>query len=376
MANIVIKTVLVTFFMWTVNLSINTILYLATEQMTKEIQRGKCSLTIKWIQEKFKEWKDRRKQGKSEHAIADAPKTTKFADNAIKWPEMIVGLSTLSTIIFSVYSIFVLLATENYLEKYNIGYINAHLPSYSFILRNVIVVIVMEIIMLVLVPIYICISEWINHKNLFLWLISRLFIYFTISLVLVAYMFLSVTFLSSNYKISAIGIASIKSAWYYLTDPQIGNIILKISVLISIVATIIEIPYKLIEKKENWIPSFLVIAVALIGTTIVVPIEIQDEGDFATVHIQTTEDIKAWTKNTLIADDGKQVWAIVYETKTSYFVEPLIDTTDTNANKIKDKAEIVDRYEIDKNHYMMLDKVNTIVYGSETVKKLNQAEKK
>lgn len=73
--------------------------------------------------------------------------------------------------------------------------------------------------------------------------------------------------------------------------------------------------------------------------------------------------------------NGKQIWAIVYETKTYYFVEPLIDTTDANANGIKGKEKITTQYEIDKNHYMMLDKVGTIVYGAETVKQLKSMER-
>ena len=188
-------------------------------------------------------------------------------------------------------------------------------------------------------------------------------------------MVLSIEFLSSSRKINTIDITSVKSAWHYLMNPKIKIMILTISVLVSVLAAFMETLYKFMRKKENWIPSFLVIALTLMGITIFVPIEIKDEGNFATVHIQATEDIKAWTTNALIADDGKQVWAIVYETKTYYFVEPLIDTTDAHANGIKGKEKIAAQYEIDKNHYMMLDKVGTIVYGAETVKQLKSMER-
>lgn len=311
----------------------------------------------------------------SKQTIADVQKTAKLTNDTIKWPEIITGLSALSTIIFAMYSVLALLAMENYLEKYNIGYINAHLPSYSFILYSAIAVIVMAIIMLILFLIYTCISERVNPQQIGWWFVSRWFIYIAISLILTAYMVLSIEFLSSNRKINAIDITSVKSTWYYLMNPKIKIMILTISVLVSTLAALMETLYKFIAKKENWIPSFLIIALALMGTTIFVPIEIKDEGDFATVHIQATEDIKAWTTNTLIADDGKQIWAIVYETKTYYFVEPLIDTTDANANGIKGKEKITTQYEIDKNHYMMLDKVGTIVYGAETVKQLKSMER-
>lgn len=307
--------------------------------------------------------------------ITDVQKTTKLTNDTIKWSEIITGLSALSAIIFAIYSVLALLAMENYLEKYNIGYINAHLPSYSFILYSAIAVIVMAIMMLILFPIYVYISERVNPQQICWWFLSRWITYIGINLILAVYMVLSIEFLSSSRKINTIDITSVKSAWHYLMNPKIKIMILTISVLVSVLAAFMETLYKFMRKKENWIPSFLVIALTLMGITIFVPIEIKDEGNFATVHIQATEDIKAWTTNALIADDGKQVWAIVYETKTYYFVEPLIDTTDAHANGIKGKEKIAAQYEIDKNHYMMLDKVGTIVYGAETVKQLKSMER-
>lgn len=57
-----------------------------------------------------------------------------------------------------------------------------------------------------------------------------------------------------------------------------------------------------------------------------------------------------------------------------YQMTPL-HRTDCNANGIKGKEKITTQYEIDKNHYMMLDKVGTIVYGAETVKQLKSMER-
>lgn len=109
----------------------------------------------------------------SKQTIADVQKTAKLTNDTIKWPEIITGLSALSTIIFAIYSVLALLAMENYLEKYNIGYINAHLPSYSFILYSAIAVIVMAIIMLILFLIYTCISERVNPQQIGQWFVSR-----------------------------------------------------------------------------------------------------------------------------------------------------------------------------------------------------------
>ena len=54
----------------------------------------------------------------SKQTIADVQKTAKLTNDTIKWPEIITGLSALSTIIFAMYSVLALLAMENYLEKY------------------------------------------------------------------------------------------------------------------------------------------------------------------------------------------------------------------------------------------------------------------
>lgn len=90
----------------------------------------------------------------------------------------------------------------------------------------------------------------------------------------------------------------------------------------------------------------------------------KSESTLHTVHIQVTDETKTWTENTPIADDGKQIWAVVHESKDFYFIEPLTIEPETG-----------DEYTVDKDHHMALSKTGVIVY-SKTVGDLNDEAKK
>ena len=71
--------------------------------------------------------------------------------------------------------------------------------------------------------------------------------------------------------------------------------------------------------------------------------------------------MKVWTKKTPIADDGKQIWAVIYENSEYYFAEPI------DISRSEDS--------IDTTHVITLEKANVILY-TETVEQVLSEYKK
>lgn len=349
MANIVMQTALVAFFMWAVNLGINTVLCLMTEQMTKEIQKGKYGMIIKWIQEKFKEQKGGGKQEKTTGKTVqkgDDNSATTIEKNANNWLEIMAKFASVLTVLISVYTFFMLWATEQYLEKYHIGYINAQLPSKSVMLWSIIVAAIVIGVALAWDLSGVNSPNWIIQVELcavitfVLWISACVVKFLPLNELNFDNIKTLLRFRVGNFQL--ITIIAMMTGIYVL-----AIVLLKITLLITQVPKSVQI--------------FGVLPVIAIGVVALSQITDKEVGKSPTIHIQATEEMKVWADNILVADDGKQIWAVIYENSEYYFAEPI----DINSSENP----------IDTAHVITLEKANVILY-TETVEKALSKYKK
>lgn len=349
MANIVMQTALVAFFMWAVNLGINTVLCLMTEQMIKEIQKGKYGMIIKWIQEKFKEWKDRGKQEKITEEMVqkeDSNSTATIKKAASNWLEVMAKLASVLTVLISVYTFFMLWATEQYLEKYHIGYINAQLPSKSVMLCSIIAAAIAIGVVLVWDLSGIQNPHWIVQLGFY---------------IIITFVFWGSFFVVKSLPLNEINFDNIKTLFRF----RVGNFqlitIIAMMTGIYVFAIVLFKITLLITQIPKSVQIFGVLPVIVIGAVALFQIVDKDVRKSPTIHIQATEEMKVWTDNVPIADDGKQIWAIIYENSEYYFAEP-IDISSSGDP-------------IDTTHVVTLEKADVILY-TETVEEVLSNYKK
>ena len=104
-----------------------------------------------------------------------------------------------------------------------------------------------------------------------------------------------------------------------------------------------------------------ILPVMIIGAIALIWIINKDVKTLPTIHIQAKEEMEVWEDNIPIADDGKQIWAVVYENSEYYFAEP-IDISRSGDS-------------IDTTHVITLEKTDVILY-TETVEQVLSKYKK
>lgn len=283
-----------------------------------------------------------------------------------RWVDGLLKYVPSLTFLSSIYIACMSWAIERYLKKYNIGYVNAQFPSKAQIINGIIAACVTMLTALWVAPYYQALIKQ-EKKGL----VKRFIIYIVGYTILFIGMFLGVAF--STLK--GLGIADIGSIFVSLIREPSNIFALCVCIFLLIIVT--GACEWLIKKGKIIKLSHILIIFAVIAMYAVMLLQIinKSESTLYTVHIRATDEMKTWTENAPIADDGKQIWAVVYESKDSYFVEPLTSTADTDANDAEERAEIRNQYKVDKEHYMALNKADVIIYNK-TVGDLNDEIKK
>ena len=307
--------------------------------------------------------KEGKKETKKEDTMSkknEAPQKEDIDANMTKqtikrWVERLLKYVPILTFLSSVYIVCMSWAVECYLKKYNIGYVNVQFPSKAQMINGIIAACATMLITLWFAPYYQTLT-----KQREMGLIQKFIIYVVGYTILFISMFLGVAF--STLK--GLGIADIGNVFTSFIQESSNIFAMFTCVFLFAIAT--GCCEWLIRKgKIIKLPHLLVIF-AIIAMYAVMLLQIIDKSESAlhTVHIQAVDETKTWTENTPIAEDGKQIWAVVHESKDYYFIEPLTI-----------KPEESDEYTVDRDHYMALSKAGVIVYNK-TVGDLNDEAKK
>lgn len=325
--------------------------------MSRKIQRKKKNNQRKEIAEKknkalFKkehEQKDREETGKitdkTTQRKEDNPTVT-MAKTANNWLEIIAKFASVLTVLISAYTFFMLWATEQYLEKYHINHINAQLPSKSLMLQSVIVAAIAIGTVLVW-----DLSEVKKSHGIVRWGLR----------VIIVFVFWISWFVGKTLPLSALTFDNVKALLQFrIAHFQLVTIIAMMAVIcilaIKLLKTILSI-----SQVPTMIQILGILPVMIIGAIALIWITNKDVGKAPTIHIQTTEEVKVWGDNIPIADDGKQIWAVIYENSEYYFAEP-IDISRSGDS-------------IDTTHVITLEKADVILY-TETVEQVLSKYKK
>lgn len=271
---------------------------------------------------------------------------TKTVNN---WLEITAKFASVSTILISAYTFLMLWATEQYLERYHIGYINAQWPSKTLMLKGIVAAFMTIAITLLCEPYYLKLKK--QH-----WLI-QLLLYAGTCFILLVCIFSANLLLPSH----ALNLRNILTLLEFRTATcRILDIFLIIAILFGL--TLVRFEFILVKIQ---IPRLLLIlgAVPVIAayTAALFQITNKDVKTLPTIHIQTTEEMEVWEDNIPIADDGKQIWAVIYENSEYYFAEP-IDISRSGDS-------------IDTTHVITLEKADVILY-TETVEQVLSKYKK
>ena len=272
-----------------------------------------------------------------------------------RWAEGLLKYVPLLMFLSSIYIACMSCAIERYLKKYNIEYVNAQIPSKTQIINGIIAACVTMLITLLVAPYYQTLPKQ-GRKGL----VKRFIIYIVSYTILLISIFLGVAF--STLK--DLGIADIGNIFMLFIQEFSDIFALCVCILPLIIIT--GVCEWLIRKGKIIKLPHLLIIFAIIAMYAVMLLQIinKSESTLHTVHIQAADETKTWTENAPIAEDGKQIWAVVHESKDFYFIEPLTIEPETG-----------DEYTVDKDHHMALSKAGVIVYNK-TVGDLNDETKK
>lgn len=343
--------------------------YLQTTQYFKEVfiteqgkKRDKKNSRIQ-ARDKKENVKEEKEEIKKEDAMSkknEAPRKedvdANMTEQTIKrWAEGLLKYVPLLMFLSSIYIACMSCAIERYLKKYNIGYVNVQFPSKAQMINGILAACATMLIALWFAPYYQTLTKQGKRG-----LIQK-FIIYVLGYTIVFIILFSVVAFSVSKGSGIVGIVSMFVS--FIRKPS--NIFdMFTCVFLLAMATGC---YEWLSRKGKIIklPHLLIIFV-IIAMYAVVLLQIinKSESTLHTVHIQATDETKTWTENTPIAEDGKQIWAVVHESKDFYFIEPLTIEPETG-----------DEYTVDKDHHMALSKTGVIVY-SKTVGDLNDEAKK
>lgn len=271
---------------------------------------------------------------------------TKTANN---WLEITTKFASVLTILISAYTFFMLWATEQYLERYHIGYTNAQLPSKTLMLNGIVAAFMTIAITLLWEPYYLKLKKQ-------RWFI-QLLLYAGACFILLVGIFSANLLLPSH----ALNLRNILTLLEFRTATCR---MLDIFLIIAVLSGLTLIGFEFILAKIQ-IPRFLlmlgVVPVIAAYTAALFQIINKNVKTLQTIHIQITEEMEVWEDNIPIADDGKQIWAVIYENSEYYFAEP-IDISRSGDS-------------IDTTHVITLEKADVILY-TETVERVLSKYKK
>lgn len=343
--------------------------YLQTTQYFKEVfitEQGKkrdkenSRIPTRDKKENVKEGKEEIKKEDAMSKKNEAPRKedvdANMTEQTIKrWAEGLLKYVPLLMFLSSIYIACMSCAIERYLKKYNIEYVNAQFPSKAQIINGIVAACVTMLITLLVAPYYQTLTKQGEKGQ-----VKRFIIYIVSYTILFISMFLGVAFSTlKGLRIVDIGNVFI----LFIREPSNIFAMFACVFLFAIATGVCE---WLIRKGQTIKLPHLLIIFAIIAMYAVMLLQIINKSESAlhTVHIQATDETKTWTENTPIAEDGKQIWAVVHESKDFYFIEPLTIEPETG-----------DEYTVDKDHHMALSKTGVIVY-SKTVGDLNDETKK
>lgn len=267
-----------------------------------------------------------------------------------RWVEGLLKYVPLLTCLSSIYIACMSWAIERYLKKYNIGYVNAQFPSKAQIINGIIAACVTMLLALWGAPYYQTLT-----KQGKMGLVQKFIVHVVAYAILFIGMFLGVAFSTSK----GLGIADIGSVCVSFLQ-EISNIFVVLICIFLLTIATVTCEWLIRKGKIIKLPHVLIIfAIIAMYAVMLLQVISKSESTMQTIHIQAADEMKTWTDNTPIADDGKQVWAVVYESKDFYFIEPLTV-----------QSEADNEYTVDKDHYMALNKAGVIVYNK-TVGDLN-----
>ena len=343
--------------------------YLQTTQYFKEVfitEQGKkrdkenSRIPTRDKKENVKEGKEEIKKEDAMSKKNEAPRKedidTNMTEQTIKrWVEGLLKYIPLLMFLSSMYIACMSCAIERYLKKYNIGCVNVQFPLKAQIINGIIAACATILIALWFAPYYQTLTKQGKRG-----LIQKFIIYVVGYTILFISMLLGVAF--STLK--GLGIADIGTVFIsFIRKPSNIFAMFTCVFLFAIATGCCE---WLIRKGKiiKLLHSLIIFAIIAMYAVMLLQIINKSESTLHTVHIQATDETKIWTENTPIAEDGKQIWAVVCESEDFYFIEPLTI-----------KPEESDEYTVDRDHHMALSKAGVIVYNK-TVGDLNDEAKR
>ena len=296
-----------------------------------------------------KEIKSSRKEGQTP-VVESAYTSQKNKRVSIKWIEIGNGLggwATAATVILSLYSFLILFGVEMKLRKYNLMIANAQiLPSiFVFGILSMIVAILISIVFAIL---------YCATKNI-AWKIFVLFL---------SYVMILICAVSQQIGINN-SYTALKSYEIIILLEQIAKLNPLVFICFGLGAIWCCVWYFIVENKM--VPYCCRICTISIVLSLVMFLSVEiNPNHFKTVHIPKDETKETITKNILCTDSGDQIWAIICETANYYYIEPIVGKHSTHY------ASEDEKYDIDKNCSMAIEKTNMIVYA-ETVREVVKA---
>ena len=267
------------------------------------------------------------------------------------------GIVTGGALSIPLYTMLNRYATEHYLKQYNIQFVNVTTQNSMSIL---ILGVAYEIIIFIVLYASVWIGGYLQKDRP---IDKKTYLSHGILAIIAVHVMLAFLMIPKLYQIS--------NGFHEKFDESAKILLLKVYLILMAFGWLafFILFLQILFSTKNAQPTtkkFIQISVSAVLTSVLsygcISLQINQEiGSLRTVHIQATDEIKVWTENTPIADDGKQIWAVIYESKDFYFVEPLTIGSETN-----DEYE----YTVDKDHYMALNKADVIIYNK-TVGDLN-----
>lgn len=336
---------------------------LGINRMSRRSERKKKANQRKDITNKKGYCREGKEKTEKENAMSKKNETPQKEDidanmteQTIKrWAEGLLKYVPLLMFLSSIYIACMSCAIERYLKKYNIEYVNAQIPSKTQMINGILAACATMLIALWFAPYYQTLTKQGKRG-----LIQK-FIIYVLGYTIVFIILFSVVAFSVSKGSGIVGIVSMFVS--FIRKPS--NIFAMFTCVFLLAMATGCYEWLIRKGKIIKLPHLLIIfAIIAMYAVMLLQIINKSESTLHTVHIQATDETKTWTKNTPIAEDGKQIWAVVHESKDFYFIEPLTI-----------KPEESDEYTVDKDHHMALSKTGVIVY-SKTVGDLNDEAKR
>lgn len=315
------------------------------DNQQKEITNEKYGASFK---------KDHEQKDEEERKKITDEMTQKEEDNSVvtvekatnNWLEIMAKFASVLTVLIPTYTFLMLWAIEQYLEKYHINHINAQLPSKSLMLQSIVAAEIAIGTVLVW-----NLSEVKKPYKIVRWGLR----------IIIVFVFWTSWFVVKTLPLNALTFDNVKA----LLQLRIAHF--QLVTIIAMMTVICILAIKLLKTifSISQVPIMLqilgILPVMIIGAIALIWIINKDVKTLPTIHIQAMEEMEVWGDNIPIADDGKQIWAVVYENSEYYFAEP-IDISRSGDS-------------IDTTHVIALEKADVILY-TETVEQVLSKYKK